>query len=674
VQQHHRRGRRAAAVATAVTVVVAAGLASAALRPAQARVALRAGGTTAWLGESTGIGGTSRYASGEWIAQDFVYDDRDLADNAADVVEVRVRPWGDDLRVRLVLNSLQAKDQPVVGIALGGSGSGAPRDWPFGAGVRSRWDSFATVVVADRTVRVTDATGDTTTVGTVTVDLAENTLDLVLPGAASTGVAVLDVGTGVWDPAAARWQADPGVVDLAFNREDQEPVGKNWRDEAQSAAIAARDVSAFAAVVDLGKLRAGFTDVFVPTPGTHDRVYRTIQHLGEGFGADFPKYRGLYQPYSLYLPVGWQPAQVRPLTLVMHSLNNWHNEFNATDAYPELAERRGAIAITPLALGVDGWYWDEALVDALQAWKDVRDHYAVDAERTSIGGYSMGGYATYRLTTLLPDRFAAAAMWAGVPAYEIWPYPAEPVPTGDRTAPGKTYDQLENTEHIPFLVAHGTNDELVPVAGVVAQTERMHDLGHEYQFNLHPGQDHFTFTALDDFSAQGVWLRDHPQRVRAPGHVGFKVRPWSWATTTSDGAFDGRIPEEIASLGYDLRSAYWVSGVQVADATDPVGFVDLTSHAVALRTPVVAERLGAEATGSSPHTVRGLYRTEVAAPTENRLSGSLSGVTSLTVDLGATGLHLRNLAVAVTTDRPVTLRLVEGAQSMTTTLSPAAGA
>jgi pimeloyl-ACP methyl ester carboxylesterase len=354
----------------------------------------------------------------------------------------------------------------------------------------------------------------------------------------------------------------------------------------------------------------------------------------------------------------------------MHSLNNWHNEFNATNAYPELAERRGAIGITPLALGVDGWYWDEALVDALQAWKDVRDHFGIDPDRTSIGGYSMGGYATYRLTTLLPDRFAAAAMWAGVPAYEIWPYPAEPVPTGDRTAPGKTWSQLENTEHIPFLVAHGTNDELVPVAGVVAQTERMHELGHEYQFNLHPGQDHFTFTALDDFSAQGVWLRDHPQRVRVPGHVGFKVRPWSWVTTSPDGASDARIPQEIASLGYDLRSAYWVSGVQVGDGTDPVGVVDLTSHAVALRTPVTSERLGAEATGSSPHTVRGLYRTEVAAPIENRLSGSLSGVTSLTVDLAASGLHLAGLAVDVTTDRPVTVRFVDGPRSETRVLAP----
>ena len=37
----------------------------------------------------------------------------------------------------------------------------------------------------------------------------------------------------------------------------------------------------------------------------------------------------------------------------------------------------------------------------------------VDASRTGIIGYSMGGYGVYRLASLYPDRFAAAGVWAG---------------------------------------------------------------------------------------------------------------------------------------------------------------------------------------------------------------------------------------------------------------------
>jgi hypothetical protein len=660
---------RWSAAVIATTALLVTGVAAAFSGASAVRSPAATGATGGWHGDSSWIGGTSQYSSGEWVAQDFVYDDASLADNAADIVELRVRPEGNDLLARITLNTLRATDSPVVGIAVGG---GAPHAWPDGAGISSPWTTFvtATVTQGQGSVRTTGSDGTITT-APATVDLEKNTVELRIAGAASTGAALLNAATGTWDAATRTWAADPGVVDLAFNREDQEPVGKNWRDTAQRAAITAGDVTAFGAVVDVLKLRSKTTEPYVPGAGTHNRIYRTIQSLGEGFGDSFPAYRGLYQPYSLYLPTGWRPGQVRPLTLVMHSLNNWHNEFNATDAYPELAERRGAIAITPLALGVDGWYWDEALVDSLQVWRDVRTNYRIDEDRTSIGGYSMGGYATYRLTTMLPDHFAAAAMWAGVPAYEIWPYPAEPVPTGDRTAPGKTYDQLENTEHIPFLVAHGTNDELVPVAGVVAQTERMHALGHEYEFDLHPGQDHFTFTALDDFSAQGVWLRDHPQRVRAPGHVGFKVRPWSWSTTPiATGVPKPGIVDEITRLGYDLRSAYWVSGVQVVGGADPVGVVDLTSHAVELRTPVVQERLGAGVFGSSPHTVRGLVRTETPAAVENVLSGSLTGVTELTVDLAATGLRLADLRLDVAADRPVVLHLRDGASCRSMTLSP----
>ena len=60
-----------------------------------------------------------------------------------------------------------------------------------------------------------------------------------------------------------------------------------------------------------------------------------------------------------------------------------------------------------------------------------------DPDRTAITGYSMGGYMTYRLGLLMPDAFSKAADYVGPPAYQLWFYPAPPVPGDKYTAIGR---------------------------------------------------------------------------------------------------------------------------------------------------------------------------------------------------------------------------------------------
>jgi dienelactone hydrolase len=213
--------------------------------------------------------------------------------------------------------------------------------------------------------------------------------------------------------------------------------------------------------------------------------------------------------------------------LVLHSLSNIHNEFVATNVYPHLAGERGCLAVTPLAQGRDGWYWDEALVDTLAAVVDVQRHYPVDRERISVTGYSMGGYGTYRLTTLFPELFSAAAVWAGVPAYYLWAYPGAAAVDADRQEPGKTIDQLQNLGSVPFFISHGTHDELVPVSGVTAMAKRFDELGYEHRYELFPAST----TSRTPTSTTGT--RGPSGSVTAagfvrPATVSFAARPASW--------------------------------------------------------------------------------------------------------------------------------------------------
>ncbi|MGH7819196.1 MAG: prolyl oligopeptidase family serine peptidase, partial [Candidatus Binatia bacterium] len=679
----------------ALLVVICAGLAtSAAAEP--------------WAGQSTMLGGTSRYDGGEWIYQDFVYDDYGAdtapvssfqvvslaptsgdfryppdpeggaryANNAADIAEVRLRRVGDgDLELRVTLGTLLTDDSTVIGVALG---DGEPRPWPFEVGVVSPWDRFVTVAAG--TVRLTEAGGDTAAIGAAAVDLERNEMSFVIPEGAAVSTLSLTIGAGLWDAANERWlpgrsqleggagegffdsggASDVRVFDLAFNAREREPRGGDWQEDSQSAALAAGDVSEFSQTLDISLLDGGLTDPPIVEAGYYNRIFTSRQNLGEGVFPDaFPELRGRFQPYGLWVPTAYDQLKETPLVLLLHSLGVHHNQYSGEPSYDTMYDEQldalGALIVTPLGRGPDGWYWDEGLVDTLEVWEDVRAHYAVDDERTSSTGYSMGGYGTYRLTTLLPDRFAAAVSWVGPPAHQLWAWPVlDPIPPGARQAAGNTFVQLENVEHVPFLIIHGTNDELVPVTGVFHQADRLRELGYPHVFDLHPGLDHFAFVFLDEWSREVAWL-DGATRTTTPAHVIYKVRPASWATpgATNRETILGHLRALLgkAPAGGVFDSAYWVRDVVVAGdpAADVTGVVDLTSEGVGEGAPLIEHSTTAEPGPPTPFVREATTRTATAAERANALRGTLANVSELTIDLDRAGLTLDGLVIDVTT-------------------------
>ena len=632
------------------------------------------------------VAGRSVLQSGSWVWTDFVYDDAKKLDNAADIVSTTVRPKGDALRVEVTLNTMRRGDRPVLALALSRPGDGARRRaWPFGAGVSSPWSDLVTVTRAD--ARLTTASGRTTHLAAPHVDAQRHTLAFDVPGWGSSPAVSVDLGAGGWDGDHGRW-TDAGVADLAFNSDEAEPrYDKNsFRNHQQQDAITAGDVSAFAVRVDLAALRRGTTTTVADRPGLQTRVYRSIQHLGGGYGAEYPGMRGDFQTYTLYVPPGFDRTRRTCLALIMHSLSNINDEYAATSVYPTIAGDRGCLGVTPLAMGVDGWYWDEALVDTLQVLLDVERSFPVDRDRITLTGYSMGGYGTYRLATLLPDLFAAGAMWAGVPAYYIWPYPAPPISTPSRQSPGMAYDQLQNTEHVPLFIAQGTHDELVPVSGPTAMARRLTDLGYTHRYDLYAGFDHFSFTYVDDWRPWRDWLGKR-RRVTAPADVTFTARPQSWVDSARSAKDRALLMSQLryltGRLGGALDGAYWVHHVVPAGTGDVSGTVHLTSSGIARRTvttqqvsqvtpgPPYAIGFTVQAGPPFGHVLTGVERTLTDAPVANALTGTLTGVRSAVVDLRAAHLHLDGLRLYVTTDIPAQLTLVDGGRSRTVSLQPA---
>src|SRR5690242_12674694 len=180
------------------------------------------------------ISGASAYRAGEFLYQDFLYDDhgansgtRDPGDprtsgdtfsapggtytyptdpvyagNAADLVELRVKPLADATAFRITLNTL--KDPSLVAGTIAIGDSATPVAWPHGANVQSPAQYFLTFhgTTADF---LDAATG--TPVGTapkVNVDLTRRQFTIRLPHAdfdPGTGVVRLAAGIGLWDKA-----------------------------------------------------------------------------------------------------------------------------------------------------------------------------------------------------------------------------------------------------------------------------------------------------------------------------------------------------------------------------------------------------------------------------------------------------------------------------------------
>jgi dienelactone hydrolase len=629
-----------------------------------------------WAGEPTYLAGRTQVSRGELIYTDYLYDDygadmnrlpdppafranlaptagdyRYPADpgrygyNAADLRELRIALDGDGLHALIGLQTMKAPDAAIATIAIdtdGNPATGLPL-WPDGIGLHTPGvDRFVTTWGTG--ARVTSALGRTTG-ATAAVDLEENAIEVDVPAAAlgslGAGAKVYAVtGLNAGGRYMAQPQGGPGVFNVAFRGDDDWPrlVG-HWGEHLQSQALAAGDISRFAQPLRPGDLRDGRDVPFRLEPGFYDRIFRSAYDYGEGIdlkkgsvsGTAAPMFRSRWQPYGLYVPQGYDPARPAPLLLNGHSLDVNHNEYRAVGprSLRQLGDERGSLIITPLARGIDTWYLDAGFGDVMEAWRDVRAHYAVDASRTSITGYSMGGYMTYRLGLLMPDRFARASVYVGPPAYYQWPYPLPIQSTPEWLVPGNTNRLVANALSLPFEVVHGNLDELVPVTGVQRQVDDLMDAGTDVTFYRHVADDHLSFILADEWGR----TRDFLGTARIPNPLRVRYR---------------RYPSmDLPAYGLRFDRAYWVSRIQVRDAAaaDLFGQVDATTFGRRGRRRVAGPRTvrpGVAIGGLSPATVTEQHQADgEGLRRRNAFAGTLENVAGVRFGLRRMGLAPR---------------------------------
>ena len=271
------------------------------------------------------ISGVSGYANGEFVYQDYLYDDhgaqgasRDPSDprtgddtfsapngtytyptkvkryrnNIADLVEFRVKARRRSTLFRLTFNSMTRPGLVGTTIALGESDT--PVELPYEANASAPAEQF--LFVRGRRGAIFEAGAEAGSPLRPDVSKRRRQITVKVPrGAWNPGsdTVRMAAATGLWDkeegaylqptteatetePGGAAGLADPtALFNVAFRFDEPVPVIADpgalvdtawWRDKAQGQALAENDISPFFAEVDFGKLRNRVTDYMYDEP------------------------------------------------------------------------------------------------------------------------------------------------------------------------------------------------------------------------------------------------------------------------------------------------------------------------------------------------------------------------------------------------------------------------
>jgi pimeloyl-ACP methyl ester carboxylesterase len=452
--------------------------------------------------------------------------------------------------------------------------------------------------------------------------------------------------------AQAALAATPVGATLGLDGLARTITGNFWMEDDQADTLASGDVSKFSLLVNWAQLAAGDTTPEPQPTGYSVRWYASRLDPGAGQVTDDgpegnfePTLLERIQPYAVYVPTNYTPGTATPLTWILHSLEVNYNQYGALDPdlLQQLCQDRNSICATTEGFGPAGWYYNEAETDFWQVWRQLAQAYTLDPSRTVISGYSMGGWASYKLAFEHPDDFAGALVLDGPVACGVEVYPGvtgaasqDPACADD----GQSQPFVANARWIPYVIDQTYADELVPTTGVIAQAEAFDQLNQRYDLFIHTGGDHLVYATEDRFG-DAVAALGNPTLTTDPGSFTYDWYPSLNSTT----------------LGIGATGDYWISALSARDSA--AGTVaGIQADDGALPDPAVtADRFGPSlVTQPLPGTDTGLSWTLGARPAATRtMSLTLTDVAGLTVDTAAAKLPTGT--VTVTTDGPTQLGL-----------------
>lgn len=193
------------------------------------------------------------------------------------------------------------------------------------------------------------------------------------------------------------------------------------------------------------------------------------------------------QRYTIAVPPGDPDRKPVPLILALHFAGHGMPFYGRTlleQLVVPALHGLGALIVAPDCTA-SSWSDPQSEADVLTLLDFVLDHYAVNAERILVTGYSMGGNGTWYLAARHPDRFSAAVVMAGWPPTEV----------------------ARVDWKVPLYVIHSRDDEFMPLEPTKYTVNSLVEQGAEIEFRILEGITHFeTYRYIEPLKSVIPWL------------------------------------------------------------------------------------------------------------------------------------------------------------------------
>jgi predicted peptidase len=214
-------------------------------------------------------------------------------------------------------------------------------------------------------------------------------------------------------------------------------------------------------------------------------------------GTDFQFSRTIHLKYVLHVPEQAQrgPHEKWPAILFLHGLGESGDDPSAVlrEGLPPYVAARPDFPFIVVAPQCPWDTWWPELVDSLdQLLLHCGRTLPIDQERLYLTGLSMGGYGSWYLGALWPERFAAVApICGGGIVFHGFP---------------KRVERLKNT---PVWAFHGAKGDVVLLAESQKMVNALRESGGSVKFTIYPDAGHDSWTETYNNPELYSWLLSH---------------------------------------------------------------------------------------------------------------------------------------------------------------------
>lgn len=191
----------------------------------------------------------------------------------------------------------------------------------------------------------------------------------------------------------------------------------------------------------------------------------------------------------VFVPKGHDLKKPGALLVGVHPWNGGPWTYAAYTELIEQAQARDVVLLMPSGLG-NSLYVADAEDEVMQAIDAVSAEVAVDRQRVSLWGASMGGAGATTIGLHRPDRFAFVTSYFGDSKYDLTTY-VRGILGGEAGAHKvNALDVVDNARHVPIWLIHGEDDHTSPIVQSTMLFDAMKKHGFAVDFDRVPGMAH----------------------------------------------------------------------------------------------------------------------------------------------------------------------------------------